>query len=240
MKTKNIEMIDKNHVIEKFRKLEAHLLEGNQSIGGRCEAAFEIAKRLMLSNDAMTPVLRTALVINWRESAMKVRYERFRKLYPEVRSLRRLQELISMHSAEEFCVNCLDIHPNPESPEKNPKYALLKALTNGFLRYQHEIGATSEIDALRDWANSVDIKQLGDDPIGRLRGVGPGVVENIRLNLGLPTVKPDRHVIGVAKQCLGIDIRPSEYGDLCDHLGLDRRHFDCVLFEYGKAMNISA
>lgn len=97
-------------------------------------------------------------------------------------------------------------------------------------------------DAVRvfHWSERVDLSNLKDDFIGKRHGVGVGVVENIRLNLGYRIVKPDRHIIGVMKNFLQVDIPPSGYSDFARLLGIDPRYFDCILFEYGKAKSISA
>ena len=75
---------------------------------------------------------------------------------------------------------------------------------------------------------------------GKRHGVGPGVVGNIKLNLGERVIKPDRHVIGVMKQFLQIDIPFDRYNEFARFIGLDPRYLDCILFEYGKLKNISA
>jgi hypothetical protein len=85
----------------------------------------------------------------------------------------------------------------------------------------------------------VDLTALKSDFIGRRHGVGPGVVENIRLNLGYSVVKPDRHVIGVMQKFLKVVIPLYAYNDFATHIGVNPRYFDCLLFEYGKAKNIS-
>ena len=95
--------------------------------------------------------------------------------------------------------------------------------------------------ALRHWAEHVSLEQLKkSDPIGCRPGVGPGVVGNIRLNLGMDAIKPDRHVIGVVQQVLGLKLAVSEYDQIARALGVPRRYFDEVAFRYGKLNKISA
>lgn len=83
---------------------------------------------------------------------------------------------------------------------------------------------------------------LKNDPIGKRHGVGPGVVGNIKLNLGERVVKLDRHVIGVMKKFLQLEGVPVDaYDEFAKFIGIENpRYFDCILFEYGKAKNISA
>ena len=86
----------------------------------------------------------------------------------------------------------------------------------------------------------MNLAELKNDPIGKRHGVGPAVVENIRLNLGDRVVKPDRHVIGVMKKFLQVDIPLDGYNEFARLIGKDPRYLDCILFEYGKAKTISA
>ena len=193
---------------------------------------------IYLNTDALRPILRTALVINWPESAMIKRYDQFIKNFPEISTLLELKRVIDNTDPLEFCITYLDIKAKSEN---NPKYLLLKELTNGFLEYKHINEVPSEIDAIRHWTESVDIKksQLKKDFIGRRHGVGPGVVENIRLCLGYNVIKPDRHVEGVMKQILKVDIPYVKYKDFADEIEIDSRYLDCLLFKYGKAKLIS-
>lgn len=230
----------KEEVLARIRDI-ANTMAENVTIGSIAEDAQINAAELRMSNDSLMPILRTALVINWKEVAMKTRYKRFRCRYPEIWSLLTLKRVIDTTDALTFCKEYLDINADKAIPEKNPKYALLKELTNGFLEYQSENHLASEILALRHWSSRVDICKLKEDPIGRRRGVGPGVVENIRLNLGESVIKPDRHVIDIMNGHLKLsEIAPDRYNAFADFIGLDRRYLDCLLFKYGQLKGISA
>ncbi|MGZ8842534.1 MAG: hypothetical protein ACXW18_02660 [Pyrinomonadaceae bacterium] len=171
---------------------------------------------------------------------MIVRYNRFRKKFPNITTLSSLKKAMDSTDALEFCKKYLDINASTSAADKNPKYSLLKVLTNGFLEYQKEHDFSSEIDAIRHWSAGVNDKELKRDFIGRRHGVGPGVVRNIQLNLGERVIKPDRHVIGVMKDFLEVDIPFDRYNEFASFIGLDPRYLDCILFEYGKLKNISA
>jgi hypothetical protein len=140
----------------------------------------------------------------------------------------------------DFCKTYLNIKANSLAPDKNPKYRLLKELTIGFLEYQKVHSLASEMEAIRHWSARVKPDYLKKDFIGKRRGVGPGVVGNIKLNLGEPVIKPDRHVIGVMKEFLQVDIHFDGYNEFARVIGMDARYLDCILFEYGKAKTISA
>ena len=230
---------ERKEILSKISEIEATVVSRDgravsmREIG---EAAVHISARLATSSDALMPVLRTALVINWREAAMKLRYDRFRTKFPEVSTLESLKQVMDEVEPVEFSRTYLDIKA---SSDRNPKYRLLRGLTDGFLEYQHSAGQVAEIEAIRHWAEQVNLKKLKSDPIGRIHGVGPAVVENIRLNLGLSVVKPDRHVIGVMEKFLQVEIPRGSYGEFADRIGMDRRYFDSIAFEYGKEKSIS-
>jgi len=65
----------------------------------------------------------------------------------------------------------------------------------------------------------VKLRDLKHDCIGKRRGVGPGVVGNIKLNLGERVIKPDRHVTGVMKDFLQVDIPFDRYDEFAGSLG---------------------
>lgn len=231
----------KEQVLSKISEIEKSVsVDGQSAIGNLCENIRRGSIELTKSSDSIFPILRTALVINWRESAMISRYDRFRSKFPEVTTLSDLKRVMDSTDPLVFCKEYLNINANSSAPDKNPKYCLLKELTNGFLDYQNDKHLSSEIEAIRDWAASVRLSDLKNDHIGKRHGVGPGVVENIRLNLGMPVVKPDRHVIGVMEKFLEVDIPLDGYNDFAREIGQDPRYFDCLLFEYGKAKKISA
>lgn len=209
------------------------------TIGACCRIVATDSRSLLASTDALTPVLRTALVINWKEAAMKKRYDRFRELFPGVTTLSALKQELDSHNPLDFCHKFLLINANPLCPENNPKYRLLCELTNGFLEYQTQYQLASEIQAIRHWSARVDRSHLEDDFMGKRRGVGPGVVGNIKLNLGERTIKPDRHVIGVLRQFLNVKISFDKFDAFAAELGMDARYLDCLLFEFGKASNIA-
>jgi hypothetical protein len=233
----------KREVLSRISEIESFIIshrDGVISIGALCSAILATSAELAKSLDSLTPILRTAFVINWRESAMKSRYERFVKTFPEISTLAALKRVMDTTEPLDFCKTYLNINANKSAAGKNPKYCLLKELTYGFLEYQRALGLPSEIEAIRHWSAGVNAANLKNDLIGKRHGVGPGVVENIRLNLGDHVVKPDRHVIGVMKKFLKLDIPPGRYSEFATFIGKNPRYLDCILFEYGKAKNISA
>lgn len=233
----------KQEVLSRISEIENFTIKHDDkdiTIGALCRSITAESAELSKLSDSLMPILRTALVINWREAAMKSRYDHFRKEFPEISTLSSLRRVMDSTDPLDFCRTYLNINANSSAPAKNPKYRLLKELTNGFLEYQKDQGLSSEIEAIRHWSASLDHRNLKKDFIGRRRGVGPGVVGNIKLNLGERVIKPDRHVIGVMKEFLQVDIPFDSYNEFARVIGMDARYLDCILFEYGKAKKISA
>ena len=230
----------KDQVLTRIKEIEDSIVpQEDVTIGARCRYITSESAKLIDSSDSLTPILRTALVINWRESAMKSRYDHFRNTFPDISTLSALKRVLDNTDPLYFCKTYLNINANSSAADRNPKYRLLCELTNGFLEYQEHFGLSSEIEAIRHWGARVDTSNLKHDPIGNRPGVGPAVVENIRLNLGCRVVKGDRHVIGVMKNFLQVDIPETRYTEFARFIGRDPRYLDCILFEYGKMKNIS-
>ena len=233
----------KLEVLARISEIENFILSSkgrDTSIGALCSAITAESSELSDSSDSLAPVLRTALVINWRESAMKSRYQRFVTMFPEISTLSALKRAMDTMEPLAFCKTYLNINANSTAADKNPKYSLLKALTEGFLEYQKLHGLSSEIEAIRHWSEGVKLDDLKNDFIGKRHGVGPAVVQNIRLNLGELVMKPDGHVIGVMQQFLQVKIPVDKCTEFADAIGKNPRYLDCILFEYGKAKKISA
>ncbi len=233
----------KQEVLSRISEIENFIIsrgDGPIAIGALCSRIAAESAELAKSSDSLTPVLRTSLVINWRESAMISRYKRFIREFPKISTLLALKRAMDSTRPLDFCKTYLNINANSSAADKNPKYCLLRELTNGFLEYQKLFGLSSEIEAIRHWSASVNLADLKNDLIGKRHGVGPAVVENIRLNLGDRVVKSDRNVIGVMKKFLQVDISLDSYNEIARLIGKDLRYLDCILFKYGQAKNISA
>jgi hypothetical protein len=233
----------KQEVLSRISEIENFIISGEDGaiqIGARCSRITAESGELAKSSDSLTPILRTSLVINNRESAMKSRYDRFVREFPNVSTLSALKRVMDCTEPLDFCKTYLNINANSAAADKNPKYFLLRELTNGFLEYQELLGLSSEIEAIRHWSANLNLDHLKNDLIGKRHGVGPAVVGNIRLNLGERVVKLDRHVIGVMKKFLGLeDIPLDNYDEFARFMGKDPRYWDCILFKYGQARSIS-
>lgn len=231
--------LNKSQFMKKFESLEnQHILDANGksiTLADYCKKKLENSKRLQESTDSLTPIYKTALEINWKQSAMKKRLEYFRENFPEVNSLEKMHEIIISTDPLVFCKKYLLINANPHKPDKNPKYRLLQELIIGFLEYREINQIDTEIESIRHWANNVQLNDLKNDIIGKRPGIGIGVVENIRLNLGMDTIKPDRHVLNVLMYEFGfMNIQNNELLNLATEIGINKFYMDRVLFEYGR------
>lgn len=179
-------------------------------------------------------IVGTALVINWKYETAKSRIDRFEKNYPRIDSLEKLNKAIDKTPANVFIKDYLNINPNPVHPELNPKYVMLVNLCKSFLEYKKMKMIKDDKEAMKDWADNVDVFNIKDDFIGRIKGVGPGVVLNILLSLGYDVVKPDRHVIATSKNQFNLKIAPYEFANLSNAVGESQLYLDKVLFEFGR------
>ena len=108
-----------------------------------------------------------------------------------------LDNLIKSIPEQEFCKKVLGI-----TITKNNfwRYKMLNDMVKAFTEYQKENGFNSDGEAMMDWANKCDLSKLEDDVIGRLNNVGIATVQNLRMCLGIDTVKPDVHIINALKK----------------------------------------
>jgi len=139
----------KQEVLSRISEIENFTIKHDDkdiAIGALCRNITAESAELTKSTDSLMPILRTALVINWRESAMKSSYDRFRKKFPEISTLSDLKRVMDNKDALDFCKTYLNINAKTD---KNPKYCLLRELSNGFLEYQKHHRLSSEIEAIR-------------------------------------------------------------------------------------------
>jgi hypothetical protein len=73
-------------------------------------------------------------------------------------------------------------------------------MVKAFIEYQKENGFDSDKEAMMDWAIKCNLSQLEEDFIGKLNNVGLATVQNLRMCLGIDTIKPDVHIINALKK----------------------------------------
>jgi hypothetical protein len=178
------------------------------------EVARESAQEMREDNPAAV-IVNTALAMNWNwETHAKPRVKRFRREYPNVESFSDLRQLLDSMSEKDFCKRVLDLNI---TRSRNPRYGLLKALVDGFLRYKKAKRFANDWETIQKWGEHVDLYDLANDPVvGGVNGIGVATVQNIRIISGFNTSKPDRRVIEALKH-LGIE-NPVQIVDLLSEL----------------------
>lgn len=231
---------EQQEFLKKFKILEDFIGTDDRT-GKRAplrELALDREKRWqdkLEQKSSLFPVFNVSLTINWDfEKLAKPRIDRFKKLYPEITSLQELKNRLNEEGPKLFIKKYMDIEADPKNPDKNPKFALLKTLIDGFLSYQKKFGFINEYEALRHWADNLNLKEYKQDYIGCRKGVGLGTIQNIKLNMGYNVVKPDRHVRNVLKTFFDVDIEFYQHDELARELDFTPLYFDKVLFEYGR------
>lgn len=143
-------------------------------------------------------IINTVLAMRqrWKETA-EPRFIKYQKKYTCINTLYDLDNLIRDSSELEFCKNVLDMNITKND---NWRYKMLCGMVKAFIEYQKENGFDSDKEAMMDWAIKCNLSQLENDVIGRLNNVGLATVQNLRMCLGIDTIKPDVHIINALKK----------------------------------------
>lgn len=181
--------------IRKIEKMEKQVVfDKNTTVG-------DIAKNSIQENwvnNHVEAIINTVLAMHqkWKETA-KPRFEKYQKQFEHIDTLYELDKLIKNKSEADFCKKVLGLNITKEN---NWRYIMLCDMVNAFLGYQKEKGFSSDKEAMIDWARSCNLSKLENDPIGRLSNVGLATVQNLRMCLGIDTIKPDVHIISALKE----------------------------------------
>ncbi len=160
-------------------------------------------------NNHVEAIINTVLAMRqkWKETA-EPRFEKYQKHFEHIDTLCELDKLIKNKSEADFCKKVLGLNITKEN---NWRYVMLHEMVNAFLGYQKENGFSSDREAMMDWARNCNLSKLENDPIGRLNNVGIATVQNLRICLGIDTVKPDVHIISALKEIgVGNDVEICE------------------------------
>jgi hypothetical protein len=120
------------------------------------ELIREVAKKHLVGQWANTPaedLLNTVLAIRqkWTET-VEPRLDAFRRNYPNVKTIYDLKKLIDSMSEYDFCDKVFDMKIK-ETP--NRRYEMLRGMVTSFIQYQEEKGFSSDLEAMKDWAQIV-------------------------------------------------------------------------------------
>jgi hypothetical protein len=95
----------RQEVLSRISEIENYVIKRDDKDIAICVLCKKIAaesEELADVSDSLMPILRTALVINWKESAMKSRYNHFRKAFPEISTLSALKSVHGQHGSLGF------------------------------------------------------------------------------------------------------------------------------------------
>jgi hypothetical protein len=143
---------------------------------------------------------------NWDEVA-EPRFFKYQENYHYISTLKKMNELIDSMDEKEFCDKVLGLNI---SKDNYWRYNMLKDMVNAFIEYQKENRLESDNEAMLKWAKEFDYSNE-NDPIRSIKNVGLATVQNLRMCLGIDTVKPDIHVKNALEEIgLGNEIQICE------------------------------
>lgn len=181
-------------------------------------------------NNHVEAIINTVLAMRqkWKEAG-EPRFEKYQKQFKQIDTLAQLDNLIKDKSETDFCKEVLGLNITKGDYWR---YNMLCDMVNAFLGYQKEKGFSSDREAMMDWARSCNLSKLENDPIGRLSNVGLATVQNLRMCLGIDTIKPDVHIISALKEIgVGNDVEICEL--ISELTGRKCRELDQIFWNWG-------
>ena len=181
-------------------------------------------------NNHVEAIINTVLAMRqkWKEAG-EPRFEKYQEQFKQIGTLAQLDNLIKDKSEADFCKDVLGLNITKGDYWR---YNMLCNMVNAFLGYQKEKGFSSDREAMMDWARSCNLSKLENDPIGRLSNVGLATVQNLRMCLGIDTIKPDVHIISALKEIgLGNDVEICEL--ISELTGRKCRELDQIFWNWG-------
>lgn len=128
-------------------------------------------------------LINTALAMNndWDLVALP-RFKRFKSLYSNTKSVNDLAELIAGYNGDEirFCKDVLNLNVH----------------TTPFWRYHMLVDLVKMFQQINihKWANTCDLKDINRNVVYKIPYVKLATIQNLRICLGVNTLKPDVHV----------------------------------------------
>lgn len=169
-----------------------------------------------------------AMYQNWDKTA-EPRLMEYQENYHHISTLGEMNKLIDSMDEKEFCKKVLGFNIT-----KNHfwRYEMLKEMVNTFIKYQTDNKLDSDKAAMVLWAENFDPSNE-NDPIMRINNVGLATVQNLRLCLGIDTVKPDVHVKKALEEIgLGNEIQICEL--ISELTGMSCRNLDQIFWYWGQ------
>jgi len=194
----------------------------------------EVFKKHLVSKWADNPaeaLINTVLAVRqrWDETVVP-RLKAFRRNYPNIKTIYDLKKLIESMSEYDFCDKVFDMKIK-ETP--NQRHKMLKGMVTVFIQYHKEKGFSSDSKAMKDWAENCDLSDLESDIIGELPNVGLATVQNLRICLGINTLKPDVHIKRAMEEIgLGNDVEVCEL--ISELTGYSPLELDQIFWHWDK------
>ncbi len=156
---------------------------------------------------------------------VRPRIDNFRNEYPDINTLEALRNLIQLKGHEGFCEVWNYRHVE--------RVDLLDRLSTKFLTIADQGNQISDLAAMRDWAASVDVMDFLNFNV---KDIGLKTFQYLRMLLGVPTVKPDRHISRAVALALGEKRNDIECISLLvsasKQIGLDATYVDHNIWHY--------
>lgn len=169
-------------------------------------------------------LINTTLVIFNTDKAAQDRYKRFREKYPYVKSVNDLAELLSRYNEKDFCWKYL--HIDVKVPNL-PRYIRLVDMVKVFQKKD-----------IQEWADNFDPfdrKKCKNDPVFQIRNVGLATIQNLRICLKIPTLKPDGRVINALEKLGYHNTNGFKIMNICqsisDETGYPLYHLDQIFWK---------
>jgi len=148
---------------------------------------LELSRRRFGWGNPVLNLIDAVLSINRQyNSFVKPHVIGFREDYPNVTKLQQLKELIRKTGVSNFHNVWKYRHPD--------RVRILSQLVDFFIAYKKKNGFPSDLEAMRHWANR-------PEPF-HVKGIALKTTQYLRMLIGYPTVKPDRHIHGVVFEAL--------------------------------------
>lgn len=216
------------NLIETIKKMQSTKIHDiDETVG---EMAKKGSQEEWTSNH-VEAIINTVLAMRNRWNSFgEPRFEEYQCKYSHIDTLYKLKDLMNEHNEKDFCNKVLGFNITKDN---NWRYEMLRDLIDAFIKYQQEMGLESDRDAMIKWAIEFDPSIIENDPVVKINNVGLATIQNLRLCLGIDTIKPDVHVKNaLVKIGLGNEVQVCEL--ISELTGVSCRELDQIFWIWGQ------
>jgi hypothetical protein len=157
--------------------------------------------------------------------------DRIKTNYPNLKSFKDLTRIVKSKSQSEF----YEFWGHKNLRKYNVLINLLEAIELIRSRFNIE----DDFELMNRWAHDVNINNLNEDEIGKIKDVALATVQHLRMDFGIDTVKPDQRVIEVLeREFVYKNVSQKKAIHLVEELselsGISIRKIDMILVNYGS------